>query len=352
MKSYVPLAVLFATLAALFLLHRTFVERDARADAVFVLASASVLALSYPFHFLFDRANLDGFALCATAAGIYLLRRSEWLAGVLITTGVAIKLYPILVVIPLALRLRWRVLVAIALTLGAMVVLTPDLWLAFVQDRLLSRGAQFRIDENGSLASTLFHLGRFLGLALAGHPWQAGLAASAAGNYLWVALLGALVVADALADDGDRSVRDSVADRDRPSPGSFADGDYPSPRGLAASITFYFPFMVAVPKLAYQYELIWLIAMLPAVGWLASRSRDRTRQALLWLIVAGIALGQFHAVAAQRLLDSVAPHVVPGFGLLLVIVGVVALRWHEVRRDGGLRAGLDRLRARMPLRGR
>jgi len=327
-KYLVPPSLLIAVLAALLLLHRVFTPSSLPADLIFTLTTLGTLSLSYPFRFLFDRGNLDGFVMLLAALGLRWLSSAGFLAGLMFGLAAAVKVYPALLALALLAGRRWRPLASMAALLFVLFELSMALWLYFGQERVFDRGEQFRLGENGSLAVTFTYLEWLAPRALGREvPEIVHASPSTLAQPFYLGLLSLMVW---------RDLRERNLER----------------RQLCAEVMLYFPFLVAIPQLAYQYELNWLITMLPAVGWLASRSRDRTQQALLWLIVTGVALGQFHAVAAQRLLDSVAPYVVPGFGLLLVIVVVVALRWHEVRRDGGLRAGLDRLRARMPLRGR
>src|SRR5262249_52111382 len=69
-RRVVPILILLATGGALFLLHRVLAPADGRRDGFFVAASVGVLLLSYPFLFLFNRGNLDGFALLCAALGL------------------------------------------------------------------------------------------------------------------------------------------------------------------------------------------------------------------------------------------------------------------------------------------
>lgn len=301
-KVLIALSVLGTVVGAMFLVRRIFAPPRWRADLVFLGAALGTVLLSYPFYFLFDRGNVDGLVLFLTALGLLALRRSGWLAGVLFGLAVATKVYPVLLVLPLAAKRRWVPLVAMGATLLVLFVLTPGDWLAFVEKRILERGSQWKIDENGSLACTFLYLGRFTADAL-GVP-RFPLAQQIAGLYrpVYFVLLGLLVLRDALRRDV-------------------------KPKQLCADVALYFPFMVAVPRLVYHYELVWLLALVPVVGWRWANAGSRVERWILGLVVAGIALGQFQAVAAVKLTGSIYPNVVPGFGLFLVMLGVVALAW-------------------------
>jgi hypothetical protein len=302
LRGVVALATLLMVGGAMLVVHRVFARRGWRHDAVFLAAALGILSLSYPFYFLFDRGNVDGLVLLLTALGLLALRGSGWLAGVLFALAVATKIYPVLVVLPLAAQRRWRPLAALGVTLFVLFLLMPEGWIAFVEERILRRGSRWRIDENGSIACTFLYLGRFT-TDLLGLP-RIPLAQQIARLHLpvYLVLLGLLVVRDALARERSREE-------------------------LAASVALYFPFMVAMPRLVYHYELIFVLALIPVVGWCWANATARRERAILAFLVVGIALSQFQAVAAEKLIGTVHPHFVPGFGLLLVMVGVVALRW-------------------------
>ena len=99
------------------------------------------------------------------------------------------------------------------------------------------------------------------------------------------------------------------------------------PQVFSVKATLYLPFMVAVPQLAYHYELVCVLALLPTLGWYARRSATAAQRSLVILTALAVTLTQFPAVTLQKLTDTVLWHFVPGFGLLLVMVCVVALRF-------------------------
>ncbi len=302
-KYLVPLAVLGSVLAALMLLQRTFAPPGGRAGTVFTLASVGILSLSYPFQFLFDRGNLDGFVLLLVATGLYALDRAGGLSGLLLGLAVALKVYPALLAVPLVAKGRWKPVAAMAALLFVLFQLSMELWLFFLQDRVLDRGSQFRLDENGSLAATLGYVEwvvrRVLG-ARASTLEEVGPSSLWRPTYL--TLLALMVW---------RDVRTRSSDH----------------RQTCADVALYFPFMIAAPQLAYHYQLVWLLGLLPAVGWLWTSADGRAQRISVVVATFGIALSQFPAVAMHELLGSVLPHVVPGAGLLIVMLGAVAVKW-------------------------
>ena len=69
-----PLGAIFpAVLAAVFLVHRALTRQRPWDDLVFMSVVAVVVMLSYPFYFLMDRVNIDGFVLLLMCLGVFAL---------------------------------------------------------------------------------------------------------------------------------------------------------------------------------------------------------------------------------------------------------------------------------------
>ena len=272
-----------------------------RREATAVLALTAVLvATSYPFYFLLDRGNIDGFVLLLLCLAVVLAERRGILAGVCLGLAIGAKVYPLLLVLPLALQRRWRALAATGVCLALMGAAFP---LGFWRDfgaRLAERSGYFAIQENGSLSCTFFYLGVGLHEGF-GVPFRPGVWHGAA----WL-VYGLLLGLCVWADHAKRSRRDVPAQR--------------------AAALLYLPFMVAVPRTAFHYGLVLLLPLVPVLCWLwRERTGRGARRALAWLVL-GVALSQSQAVALERLFGSVVPHVVPGAGLLLVLVGCTWLK--------------------------
>jgi hypothetical protein len=285
-----------AVLASLALGRHIFRFPYGENRALFFISILTILCFSHPFCFLLARGNIDGFILLLMSLGFYsLVAHRDRLAGVAFGLAVSLKVYPMLVVVPLLAFRRRKPLVWMAIILVCLFLLMPGLWTEFFRERLLARTNQWRIDENGSIANTFYFIG-----VLFGHPaFFAG-----ASQLVYTMLLGTLWYLEFRTRGND--------DKD-----------------LCARIMMYLPFMVAVPSLSYQYGLVVNLAMIPMISWLWTRAAARRQQVLLLFIVCGIALSQFQAVAVAKLTGSVAPHFIPGFGLLIVMVAVVAYRLQE-----------------------
>jgi hypothetical protein len=299
MRYVVSVATFAAVLASLFVLQQLLVKRTARDDLLFMTLIAAVVMLSYPFYFLFDRGNIDGFVLLTMCLAIMALGRADGFAGVLFAIAVGLKAYPALVVLPLAAKRRWTALAFMCLTLVIFVLLTPDHWWRFVQSRLMERAGRFRIDENGSLAATFFYIGGWL----SGQPPQSrSYLAELFARFsmpVYLALLAVVALRDARL------------------------GPSASLEELRGTVITYFPFMVAVPQLVYHYEFVNLLAIIPLVSWAWIGASTAGHRRVLLMMTVGIGLSQFHAAAAGRVTGTVYPHFVPGLGLLVVLVTIV-----------------------------
>ncbi|MFP4056610.1 MAG: glycosyltransferase family 87 protein [Candidatus Brocadiia bacterium] len=293
-------AMAVAVLGAYGLAVASFARGDARRAWGLLALGLAAVGLSYPFYFLFERGNIDGFVLALMVLAVWCRGRRAVAAGLFAALAIASKVYPLLLFVPLLIEGRRRAVAAAALALAGCVLVAPMGWAEFAR-RAVERGALFEWRENGSVACTFAYLGlaaQGLGLPLGVKAWQW------AGTVVFLALL----LAAACADYVKRGRRDE--------------------REATARMLFYFPFMVAVPRQAYHYSLVALLPLIPAVCHLWGRGTDRRRRRALLLVTVGIALSQTQAVALSYLVGHAIPHVLPGVGLLLVLIGVA---WYKVR---------------------
>jgi hypothetical protein len=283
-----------ATITALFYAHRMFNPASRRGDWGFLLFAFCLLVFSYPFLFLIDRGNIDGFVLLFMCMGIYHIGRKDWAAGICLAMAISLKVYPVLVVFPLIAGRRWKTLLFLALAMVLLVLAAPGLWKSFITERLLHRTIAFREDENGSLACTLYHIG------MACH-WDDYLQLFS--DYVYAILFAIMAFLDF-----------------KLLPGAGADE-------FRARVLLYVPFMVAVPQLAYHYELVCVLALVPVLSWWWRGADSPAKRRWLCLMAVGVALSQFQAVAMDTLFKTNKLQVVPGAGLLLVIIAVLGFKW-------------------------
>ena len=321
----VSLLTYAAVVASMFLVHRAFAApRDSRrANDMATLSIFAIIPLySYPFHFLFDRGNADGFTLLLLSVGVCLLSkqtaRRDIAAGFFFAAAISFKAYPALVVLPLLAMRRWRVLAALVGAMALFFLASPAQWIAWVEWITQARGEWFRTSQNGGLAHTFFFIGAPFGYA---EQFKS------AAVYVWAAALLAMFAMDC-----------KLMPRANMSFASAGD------KTALAAFVFYIPFMLAVPQLAYHYELVCVLAMLPAVCYLWAGAATPSEKRILSALAVGLILTQFHTYAVGQLLvesrgayrcshDPLVclPRWLPGFGLFLVLTSCVAYKAWRLR---------------------
>ena len=268
----------------------------------------SILSLSYPFMFLLERCNIDGFVLLSVCLGVFLLGKSDALSGVFFALAISLKVYPLLVILPLATSRRWKALAFLCGTMLFLYLLTPQLWNEFITERILRRASVFRIDENGSLMNAFLGLGFFLEAISGADQGVLPKLMAKMAFPVYALLLAAVTFFNLTKRNAD-------------------------PDELRADVLMYVPFMVAVPNLAFHYELVGLLAMLPAISWHWKLTSQPAERMTLVFISAGIAIAQFQAVAAYEAIGSVHAHFVPAIGLFIVLAGIFIFKLRRTLRS-------------------
>ena len=317
-RPYIAGAFTLSLLGASALLGCVFVPADARRTIFWTGAGA--LFLGFPYFFLLDRLNVDGFVMAFVGVFMWAVAREEespnWLwalvAGAALSLGVGLKLYPALLVLPLLLTRRWRVLAVFTGALALQIVWMFPLWVRFVELRLRSRSDYFVVDDNGSLANTMRFFGDRMNY-LVGDRTFLGNPDVWIGATLWLLLL--LLAIKAVADARRVAVLRAGGEKCHAAP----------------VILWYLPFMVSVPKTVYHYEFVGLWLLLPAISALFARSAEggRALRFAAWSGVIGLALSQMHTVAWKEMLNTPMPYYVPGLGLFLFLLASTAqsLAW-------------------------
>jgi hypothetical protein len=70
------------------------------------------LLVSYPFYFLLYRANVDGWVLLFISLGLIFMKKTgkDWISGCFFSLAIFFKIYPMLILLPIILTRRWKVL--------------------------------------------------------------------------------------------------------------------------------------------------------------------------------------------------------------------------------------------------
>lgn len=289
-----------------FFFYKFFHLEDTIPRAAFLRDTLLMIAFSFPFLFLFDRANIDALVLLALWGGLFFLPTAQWLTGFFFATGFALKLYPIILIVPLLILKKTRAAVSFLLFCGVYVLLQYDQWSIYGL-RLLRRTTAFRLDENGSLSVAFFYLGK-LWDRLVGTGGQAewpciGFSAVA---------YGLVLLATAACDARIR---------------------YEKPADQCGLVLTYFPFMVALPKLVYLYEFIVLLPLAFVCARFARRQDTPAGRRLAGLLAVAIALTQFQGVAFSKLTGSLLWQVVPSLSLLAVMLLLLYAKWRAMMAE-------------------
>ncbi len=297
---------------ALYLIHRAFNPHQGPDRYSALLEMAVIICFSYPVFSLVERGNIDGLVLLLLSVFLFSLEKSERIAGIVLAVAISLKIYPIIVFLPLAAFRRWKTLVYAGSTLVVLFLLMPHLWVDFLSNRVLQRLSYFYPGGwNISLASTLYGAGYFLDTSIVrDSAHQVAHFLGRTSLYIYVLLLILMFAADFLKKKESRE-------------------------RICASILMYFPFMLSVPGLSHQYELVSVLAMIPAIDWYWTRSREIAVQMILLFITLGIAASQFEAAAIWKLTGAGFLKYVPGLGLFCIMLGAVLFKSLEALRSPG-----------------
>jgi hypothetical protein len=281
-------------------------QQDTVSRAAISLLSVCALVFGYPFLFLISRENIDGFVLLAVCAVICLLPKRPRLAGFALAFAISLKLYPVLLILPLLVRKQWKALVGLGLGMLVLFLVTPPLWMEFITSRVFARAAELQTYDNVSLTALFYHLTRWVGSnqIQVGNFLLAGLLAG--GMYL--VMLALMVIFDL------RASRAPLAGA-----------------GLIP-IFFYIPFMIAIPQTSYQYEAILLLALVPVLCAAWNQAQDGWSRVWLLGIGLGIGMTQILTVPLNRLVGEGTFDALASSGLLIVMLCILIYQFQVSRR--------------------
>ena len=300
--SIIPFTILYSFL----IIHRALGNSNEQ-DDWFRFIGIIVILFSYPFYFLFERGNIDGVVLFCMCLSLYLMDKRSGLSGLLLAIAIHFKLYPLLLLPPLFIFRQWKTLLWTCGWALLLVLLTTPYW----DDYLASsyhRSYYFRLDENGSLVNTIMVIIVFIRLAIFGDIGST----FDENSSIYAAVLYALSVVMMFYADYKLSSQATQKEK-------------------LANMLLYFPFMVAIPQLVYHYEFIVLIPLLSVLNFMWKDTLSRQKKYCLVIIALGISLSQWQAIALHILTNNMLAYYVPGFGLLLVMIGISIYKWIQLR---------------------
>jgi hypothetical protein len=299
----IPFMVLFSYL----LVSRVLMRSDLKENDWITFSGILVILFSYPLYFLFERGNIDGVVLIFMCLGLYLMPEEPRLGGLLLASAIHFKLYPILLLIPLLLSRRWKPFLWVCAWMLILMVVTIPYWHDF--GTLLSRRSNsFQLFENGSLVNTFL----FIGMSISNFFGKDELLWAYAPLYS-VTLYGLFMAILFIAD--------------------YKLSSNASSKQFLVNALLYFPFMVALPKSVYHYEFVVLIPLLPVLDYLWKRTVLPSERIIIWIIVIGVALSQWQSVALYTLTNNMIAYYIPGFGLLLVMTGISAYKFMQLKQS-------------------
>jgi hypothetical protein len=274
-------------------------------------SSVGILLLGLPLQFLMVRGNLDGIILFLTIAALALLNRAEWFSGILIAIGAALKIYSGLLFLPLFFAGRRTAVLVGALTFVALGANVSPCWVPFFH-RLASRDAIFMLDENVSFPAFFSSVAA----AVAGCPGIDLTWPKRAGLLAFVVLLAIRLIRDRARA---RSIREN-----------------PLPW-----LSLYFPLCVSIPSIVHNYELVFLVPLVPVLARCYAHAANRRERIEVGWVGGALALSQIHSVAAIGLSGALEIALLPQFGLFAVAVACATGRLDPMLERSFSRRGPD-----------
>jgi hypothetical protein len=298
-----------AVLCAYAIITSSFQDIAKKDRKIIFLYGLVIILLSYPFYFLIVRGHFIGFVVLLLALGIYFLKTNKPASGICFGLSTGLLMFPALMVFPLLLFRRYKVLIYAALTLCVLFLCCPNLWFIFLQKKLmLQLVTEDQLLENCSLANTFNYIHIFFNSIMNHAGVQFHITHYNEGaTAVYFLTLGVM----ALADYAVRKKRGPL-----------------DPHIELTLVLMYLPWMPAFRKITYQYSLVLLILLIPAMCSLVQALKRPMPQFIFWLLAGGIALSQIQAHFLQLIL---APpyalfHFFPGFGLFLVMIGCLSFK--------------------------
>lgn len=145
---------IFATVnVGLILVSLVLLARRLRLSTVACYLVAGIALLYYPVFFLVERGNLDALMLACIVFAV--ISRHDWVRAILIGLSSVLKLYGILLFVPLARESRWKTMAAALIAMGIFILPFLHLIVPFGHS-IFARSSEIRGVENISPASIFF----------------------------------------------------------------------------------------------------------------------------------------------------------------------------------------------------
>jgi hypothetical protein len=305
--------LLAAVLVAYALINGSFESISGNDRKIIFLCGVIIIVLSHPVYFLIARGHMVGLVFLFLAMGIYLFQRNNPLSSACFGLAIGMMIFPVLILVPLLVFRRYKIFVFTLLSLAVLVILCPEAWIEYCRGpligRLYEKQTSIHLMDNCSLAATFNFMLIFLSSLFGRAVLPAALMTyvDAAAFILYALVLGMMAIADLQI--------------------------WKKHGGLDLELEttlmiMYFPFMIAIPKNSYHYNLVLLLLMVPALCFLARRFDKILPGIILWTLITGIVLSQIQVYFIQNLLTPKHDlfYFFPAFGLVLVMTGCVMFK--------------------------
>jgi len=311
-----------AIVSAYALMKNSFEWEDRKDGARILLCGFIIILLSYPFYFLIARGHMLGIVIMLLAMGLYLLKRNNPASGICFGLSISMIVFPVLLLAPLLLFRRYKIFICSLLSLLLLVLFCPDLWFEYFVTSFVTRlhgEGWYMVEQNCSLTNTILFFAIFINKALS----PAGLPVIGTAYCYFVSHSVNLIIFLTMAI-ADFQIRKNCRLRDTE---------------IETALTLmYVPLMLTVPTVSFQYGLVLIMLLIPALCSLVQKLKQPMPKIILWIFIAGIFLSQIQAHSLQKLLNPKYElfHFFPALGLFLVLLGCVSFKlwmWRHSRRE-------------------
>jgi hypothetical protein len=263
------------------------------------------ILFSYPVYFLLHRGNIDGVVFLLIALGLFFASRpqgsaNDLLASLFLALACHVKIYPILMIVPLIMVRRWRLFFFFIFWLICFAFLTFGMWGSFF-DKILVRESIFRMTENGSIVNSVFVAVSLLNYFL--------IKSAVLYNFIvikWTAyIVYAIFLGLNIYADFKNKVWESQVD-------------------FAKLAVMYMPFMIILPDTVFHYEYIHLLAFVPFLLWVGYKTEKMGL--LMYILTFGLIFSQLHAGALYFLTGNILAYCFPGVGVILIMVSCLGIK--------------------------
>jgi len=304
--------LIIAVLGAYALINSSFESIGGRDKKIIFLCGIIIIAFSHPFYFLIARGHMIGLVFLFLAMGLYLFKKNNSLSSVFFALAIGMIIYPVLLLVPLLLFRRYKIIVLTILSLALLVLFCPHLWLEFFKKHLFDRfqeAGYMVLEDNCSLATTCSFLLIFLNklFSIIGLEKFRVLYSNVAALGIYAFILCTMALADMKIQKKHSPLEPDVE---------------------LSLMMMYFPFMIAIPKNSFHYNLVLLILLVPALCALIQKLKKPMPGIILWTFMVGIFLSQMQVRFIQNLIDLDFQffYFFPAFGLFLVMIGCVLFK--------------------------